>query len=183
MMTIDEMGKKLDRYIEACNDLDWTVNIGCDKPGEWYAELGWGSPAGEDFWTTAYFKDAEDFIKGVRTCAKEFDPDHNVEIWVDRRGQGGCPDTIRELMDDAEAIQKSLNELADALQALDDPEFAKALEERAKSEARAEELSYVDLLNELRLSLLSDYCMPKETQEGAIKHLDALAELLWPYSA
>lgn len=182
MLTIEEMSEKLERYIEACNDLDWTVNIGNNKPGEWYAELGWRSPAGEDFWTTAYFEDAKDFPKGVRECAEEFDPDHNVELWADHRGEGGCPDTIRELMDDAEAIQQSLKDLADTLRALDDPEFAKELEEKAETEAKAEELSYVDLLTALRQAVQSD-SLPAEVYEDVIKHVDALATLLWPYSA
>ena len=39
-------------------------------------------------------------------------------MWVDGRGKNGVPSTIRELLVDAEAIQKHLTETADALMAL-----------------------------------------------------------------
>ena len=159
-MNKKEMESRLGRYIKECDSQDWSVNISdsCSDEGEWNADLGWTSPAGEDFLTTVYFKEVEAFPSAVRACAKEFNPDANVELWLRERGTDGVPETIRELLEDAEAIQESLNDLADALEALDDPELAAALEARAKAEDAVEtqEQSYVDLLSALRQQVSSD---------------------------
>ena len=53
----------------------------------------------------------------VEEYAQDFDVDEHVERWIDarKRGVSGVPSTIRELLEDAEAIQKMLNDLAEAL--------------------------------------------------------------------
>jgi hypothetical protein len=44
-----------------------------------------------------------------------FDHDEHAEMWVEGRGKNGVPGTIRQLLDDAEAIDKMLQDLAAAL--------------------------------------------------------------------
>lgn len=54
--------------------------------------------------------------KFMRIEADGFDVDEHVELWIDGRGRNGVPGTVRELLDDAEEIQKMLNELAETLE-------------------------------------------------------------------
>ena len=93
----------------------------CDKLGWWvreyddYVEVGKYSPAGEDFF---FIVTAENFAREVDLYADKFDPDEHIEMWIEARRNGvqGVP-TTRELVDDAEEIQKMLDELAKALTA------------------------------------------------------------------
>lgn len=59
----------------------------------------------------------ENFLESVREYANDFDADEHAEMWIEARGRvNGVSDSIRTLIDDAEAIQKMLDELADALE-------------------------------------------------------------------
>ena len=81
-------------------------------------ELEKYSPAGEDFIVAV---GVEDFVENVKKYAADFDPDEHIEMWVMARHNGtkGIP-SIRELVHDAEAIDKMLQELATALQEAED---------------------------------------------------------------
>lgn len=97
------------KYIDVIESLGWNILGDLNDTG---VELQQASPAGEDF---VFYTDTADFPKGVIEYARDFDPDEHVELWVEHRGEGGCPSTVRELVDDAEAIKKMLKTLADAL--------------------------------------------------------------------
>lgn len=73
------------------------------------------SPAGEDFFFAVSTKN---FPKEIDEYADNFDPDEHIEMWIEARKNGvsGVP-TTRELVHDAEEIQKMLKELAEALTA------------------------------------------------------------------
>ena len=97
-------------YREICENRDWRVTV--DNDG--VAELEKYSPAGEDFTFTAR---AGHFVEDVKEYAASFDIDEHIEMWLlaKRSGTQGVP-TARELVHDAEAIDKMLQELACALQ-------------------------------------------------------------------
>lgn len=95
-------------YEEVFEDLEWT----CLRDDDGSLELEKHSPAGEDF---IFNIEGEDIPSEVAEYAKDFDKDEHVELWVNGRGERAVPGTIRELMEDAEAIQNMLNELAEAL--------------------------------------------------------------------
>lgn len=97
------------KYIDVIEGLGWNILGDLNDTG---VELQQASPAGEDF---VFYTDTADFPKGVIEYARDFDPDEHVELWVEHRGEGGCPSTVRELVDDAEAIKNMLKTLADAL--------------------------------------------------------------------
>lgn len=98
-----------DRQMEICQQRDWIVRI--DDDGE--AELENWSPAGEDL--VFYVEKDEDFVRGVKKLAADFDADEHAEMWVESRGKQGVPNSIRELINDADAIDKMLQDLAAAL--------------------------------------------------------------------
>lgn len=61
--------------------------------------------------------EVENFPESVREYANDFDADEHAAMWIEARGKvNGVPDSIRELIKDAEAIKEMLNELADALE-------------------------------------------------------------------
>jgi len=91
--------------------------------------LGWGtyfdsneritfsqySPAGEDFSFTVDIEDVnnlEQITKQVKEYADGFDVNEHAEMWLPQRGKGGCPDSLKGLLEDAESIQEMLNEFA-----------------------------------------------------------------------
>lgn len=107
--------KRMPVLLDKVDTLGWSV---------YEDESGWdirkASPAGEDFGFFVHksdVKDAGDFIREVRQYANDFDPDENIEMWVEARKSGtrGIPE-IRTLVQDADDIQDTLDELAGALE-------------------------------------------------------------------
>lgn len=104
-----------DKHREICENLGWKI-IECSD-GDY--ELEKWSPAGEDI---IFDVSAKKFVESVREYADSFDVDDHVEMWISGRGQRGVPSTVRELLEDAEAIEKMLDELADALEEAEEDE-------------------------------------------------------------
>jgi hypothetical protein len=102
-----EPQKQYSSMDEVFDDLNWRFYRCSDG-----SELESWSPAGENI---VVYIEGEDIPAEVADYAECFDPDEHAEMWVERRGKGGCPSTIRELVDDADAIKKMLKTLADAL--------------------------------------------------------------------
>lgn len=96
----------------------WRLNEINETKGNCYVEVeieNW-SPAGEDLPETIFIEEGETFAHAVRKWANSFDIDDHVELWAECRGTRGVPSSIRELLDDAEAIQEMFNDLAEALE-------------------------------------------------------------------
>ena len=72
-----------------------------------------GMPVPQGFTITG--NDEARVAEQVREYAYDFDPDEHAEMWVESRGKRGVPDSIRTLIDDADAIKEMAFELADAL--------------------------------------------------------------------
>lgn len=107
--------KRMAVLLDEADSLGWSV---------YEDESGWdirkASPAGEDFGFFVHkssVKDAGDFVREVRKYADDFDPDENIEMWVEARRSGtrSIPE-IRTLVQDADDIQDMLDELADTLE-------------------------------------------------------------------
>lgn len=94
---------------EICEDYNWTVRE-CEN-GD--IELETYSPKGEDLNLTVYAD--EDFLEGISRLAEEFDIDDHAELWITGRGKNGIPESISEILHDAEDIQEMLYELLEAL--------------------------------------------------------------------
>lgn len=105
---------KIEELFDVADTYGWSVY---EDETEW--DIRKPSPAGEDFGFYIHKSEAEDadgFAREVRRFADEFDPDENVEMWVEakRNGGKGIPD-VRTLVQDADDIQEMLDNLADAL--------------------------------------------------------------------
>lgn len=94
--------------IKAAENLGWTV---WEYDDEWLIQNY--SPAGEEL--PLEIEKDEDIIEWLKWNAETFDPDENVELWIDYRGKNGVPQTARELIDDADAIKKMYENLAEAV--------------------------------------------------------------------
>lgn len=96
------------RQKRICERLGWTVIIYENE-----VELSQYSPAGEDFSFTA---DKRDFARSVEEYAYNFDPDEHAEMWVENMHTvRGVPQSIRTLIDDADAILEMLTELSEQI--------------------------------------------------------------------
>lgn len=96
-------------YRDICENLDWSVTV-CD---DGTVELEATSPAGEDL---TVIVEAENFVDSVKAFAACFSQEEHVEMWVSARCSGtrGIP-SVKELVEDAETIDKMLQKLAQAL--------------------------------------------------------------------
>ena len=102
-----------EKIINVAEELGWHVH---EENGE-YVDFAQFSPAGEDF---SFTVSANNIVKEVRKYADGFDADEHAELWLDSRGKGGCPSTIRELINDADAIKTMVQDLATALEKIED---------------------------------------------------------------
>lgn len=123
MVEFNDLSPELKLILQKAEELDWTstVWIESSQNDRTYAELGKHSPAGEDFSMVIDFDkedQADTFISDLREYWDNFDVDEHVEMWLPSRGKGGCPSSVRELVEDAEAIEKMIEELLDVLDEL-----------------------------------------------------------------
>lgn len=95
-------------YFNAIEGLGWWIREYDD-----YFEIGKESPAGEDF---SFTIGKNNIVQAVTDYAWGFDPDEHAEMWIQcMHTVSGVPKSIIALIDDANEIQRMLNELADAL--------------------------------------------------------------------
>lgn len=100
-----------EKFIEVCEANDWNVI----RNGAGDFDLENYSPAGEDFIFNVSVEDenSADYWKEVFDYWDNFDPDDHAAMWY---GQNrGEPASLRVLLDDAEAIDKMLEQLWRAL--------------------------------------------------------------------
>jgi len=88
-----------------CENLGWVLR----EDGK-YVDVCQYSPAGEDFFFTV---SKRNFAVEVDQYADDFDADEHAEMWVScRHSCRGVPQSVRTLIDDADAIQEMLYTLA-----------------------------------------------------------------------
>ena len=104
--------KELEELLDMAED--WSYRIYGEEDGRTCVELETSSPAGEDFIMYIDFRQSEpvtSFLDDLKEYYEEFDAEEHAEMYIERRGQNGVPGTIRELLDDADAIKAMIGEL------------------------------------------------------------------------
>lgn len=96
------------------NELDWSVEWYEDVEEDTYVEFSKYSPAGEDFFFDVYYTNVSEIPEKVIEYYEEFDAEEHVVIWAEHAGRNGVP-RLRELIEDADAIEDMIRELAIAL--------------------------------------------------------------------
>lgn len=113
------LSKKIFELLEQNDFSHGAITI---QDGAHIIEIGWYSPAGEDFYATIWFDgSSEDFIGKFDEYARDFSVDEHVSLYADSLGQNGVPNSYKELVEDAEAIRKALVGMADKLNGDDVP--------------------------------------------------------------
>lgn len=107
--------KLLKKYIQAIEGLGWNVHIFANE-----IEIENWSPAGENI--VDYFQSGTDIATQARELADNYDADEHAEMWVAGRGKNGVPSSIRVLINDADAIGKMYETLADKLERVKEDE-------------------------------------------------------------
>ena len=104
------MKKIKKQYLDVLENHGWAVSSYTD---DGRVEIEKYSPAGEDF---SICVGVENLPSEVREYAAGFDIDEHIGMWIEARKNGvsGVPST-RELVKDAEDIDKMLQEIAAAL--------------------------------------------------------------------
>ena len=71
------------------------------------------TPAGEDF---GFYINLDNFVENIKKYALDFDVNEHIKMWVEAKGNGvsGVP-SVRELVEDADAIKEMLIELSNNL--------------------------------------------------------------------
>ena len=111
------MNTNLENLLAYIETLDWDVY--CDGDGS--VELYQFSPAGEDFGFTV---SESNLIEDVKDYAESFDSEEHAAMWYDAK-QIRCVPSLHELVEDADAIQEMLNDLATNLCAYREKEETK----------------------------------------------------------
>lgn len=73
------------------------------------------TPAGEDFYFDLAGKNEQEWEESLHEYVRQFDIDEYVELFIQLRGKYGVPDSISELVKDAEWIKNRLEELVDSI--------------------------------------------------------------------
>ena len=119
-----ELSKKIIEVLEAhdislCGEISERTynNDGYDVELETY------SPEGEDvIISLIYDGTEEDFIKQFESYAEDFDAEEHAETYINMRGKNGVPESIKNLLEDAEWQKEMLLEVAKDLNDFDDEE-------------------------------------------------------------
>ena len=111
---VDDMMKLSERIIEVLERNEFNIGEVTKQDNEFYVEYGQSTPEGEDWWETLWFDGTEEgFIKAFTDRANSFDVDEEAEVWIEARGNvRGVPDSIRDLIDDAEWKKETLLQTA-----------------------------------------------------------------------
>lgn len=108
------MAKRNNPLLDKAEDLGWYVHFCQDNSIEFEK---WTS-AGEDF---VFSIEGGDIVREVAEYAYDFDADEHASMWINARERvPGVPKSIRTLIDDADEIQKMLDELAYALREMEE---------------------------------------------------------------
>lgn len=87
-----------------------------ENGNEFYTEIGQYTPEGEDWFETIWFDGTDNgFIEAVQNVSHNFDPDEAAMVWIPCRGKNGVPESIKDLIADAEWKKEKLEVLANKL--------------------------------------------------------------------
>lgn len=99
--------------LEKVEALGWWYDVSDDGS----IEIGKHSPAGEDFF---FDIEGKDIVAEVQEYYEYYDPDEHAKMWVEAMGRArGVPQSVRTLIDDADAIDDKLMELKEALEEME----------------------------------------------------------------
>ena len=116
-----ELHKKI---VDALEEHGFRVSDIDEQDGEFFVDCEFFSPAGEDFCMTVFFDGTNaDFVYQFSEYCNDYDADEHAAELIACRGRNGIPNSVREIIDDAEAIDEKLADMSAALDNLDTSEM------------------------------------------------------------
>ena len=104
------------KTIEILESRNMTVHDRDKQREEFVREIEFYSPEGEDVCECIFYDGTnEGFVKAFEKNAEEFDAEDHMEVYINIRGTNGIPESIRDLLDDADWIKNTLVETAKEL--------------------------------------------------------------------
>lgn len=117
-MTLYQLAKKVNENNET--EFSMTVKKNENRSEyrpKYYVLFQAHSPLGEDLSEEFEVDTVADLVKEVSERANSYDADEHTELWIGSRGQDGVPYcSIRDLLDDADAIGRMYKRLADVVE-------------------------------------------------------------------
>lgn len=111
---IEEVLEKFD--FSLCGGIPERYN----EKGKYDVDLETYSPEGEDVVISLIYDGTEEgFIAAFVDYANWFDAEEHAEMWIEERGKNGVPESIKDLLEDAEWQKNTFLEVAEALNNLD----------------------------------------------------------------
>ena len=145
---------------EIIEEFGWQIHECNFAGGKKGYELEKHSPAGEDFIVSVEAETEEEFAENVRIYAAEFDPEEHIEMWAAAKydGKDSTIPSIKELVEDADAIDKMLQELAAALSGGSEKPEPEDKEEQDREQIREKlESELMEIIEECQKELGEDY--------------------------
>lgn len=101
-----------DEIIEIVENNDFYISEITKQHDSYYVDINQYTPCGEDWWETIGFDGTDKgFIEAIEERYKYFDVNEEAEIWIESRGTRGVPDSIKDLIEDAEWKKSMLKKL------------------------------------------------------------------------
>ena len=148
-----------DKQRKICEGLGWEVYETEDD-----IELRKFSPLGEDF---GFSVDADKFIEGVRKYWQDFEPDEHAAMWFNAKDRvPGVPRDLQALLNDANAIDEMIDDLAGELEFADE-DYLPDLELK---EAMEGNWKIVLVSSGVKQDFMSGFASEQEAEEFAEKH-------------
>lgn len=107
------------RIVDVLEAHEIRLNGVYEQDGSMIADIEFWSDAGEDVVINIWFDGtAENFVEEFCNYASDFDPDEHAQELISMRGQHGIPNSVRTLINDADAIADFLDVVATDLCAI-----------------------------------------------------------------
>lgn len=115
-----KMCETIDRIIGVGEELGWKVDFEELVKNDVTITFYQYSPAGQDFLFSVVLRDGDsiyDFAHTVYRYYEDFEPEAETMLWLDSDGHGvnGAPYHMRDVLEDMEACEKMIEDLAIAL--------------------------------------------------------------------
>lgn len=119
-----ELSKKIEEVLEKFDfSLCGEITERYGEKGKYDIELETYSPEGEDVIVSLIYDGTEEgFIAAFVEYANDFDAEEHAEMWIESRGKNGVPESIKDLLEDAEWQKNTFLEVVEALNSIDDEE-------------------------------------------------------------
>lgn len=113
------------RIMELLEEHDFTVcgeiTERYSQKGQYDIELETYSPEGEDVIVSLIYDGTEEgFIAAFDEYANWFNAEEHAEMWIETRGKNGVPESIKDILEDAEWQKNTFLQVAEVLNNIDE---------------------------------------------------------------